>query len=103
MLAVPATVACADVGDVADAHRHLAIAEQSASRWEGTAWPAAVLEARAHVFVAEGKTEQAAELLREAAGLFAVAGQPRDAERCRSAAAIRDGSIAMAHSLRGDK
>jgi DNA-binding SARP family transcriptional activator/tetratricopeptide (TPR) repeat protein len=96
MLAVPATIACADVGDVTDARRHLAIAEQSASRWEGTAWPAAVLEARAHVALAEGHAEEAAELLREAARLFAGAGQPRDAGRCRSAAAgTRDGSTTL--------
>ena len=40
MLAVPATMACAAVGDLENAHRHLAIAEQSADLWAGTAWEA---------------------------------------------------------------
>ena len=38
---IPATIACADAGDLAAAERHLAAAELSAAKWEGTAWPAA--------------------------------------------------------------
>ena len=54
MLAVPAVIACADVGDVDDARRHLAVSERSSQGWEGTAWQGAILEARAHLAHAEG-------------------------------------------------
>ena len=56
MLAVPASIACAAVDDLAGARRHLAVAEASAARWDGSAWDAAVLEARAHLARAEGRT-----------------------------------------------
>lgn len=79
---VPATIACADAGDLAAAERHLAAAERSAARWEGAAWPAAVVEARAHLTAARGDVDHAAHLFVEAADLFAAAGQPRDAARC---------------------
>ena len=83
MLAVPAAIACADVGDLDDARRHLAVAELSAARWEGTAWQAAVLEARAHLVRAEGRHDRFAQLSEEAAQLFEAAGQHGDAARCR--------------------
>ena len=86
MLAVPAAIACADVGDVDDAHRHLAVAEDSAARWEGSAWDAAVLEARAHLARAEGRPEEFVALSARAAELFHAAGQPLDAARCARAA-----------------
>jgi DNA-binding SARP family transcriptional activator/tetratricopeptide (TPR) repeat protein len=86
MLAVPATIACARVGDLAEARRHLATAEDSAARWEGTAWTAATLEARAHVIAAEGDGRKAADLSTRAALLFRQAGQPLDAARCELAA-----------------
>ena len=54
MLAVPAAIACAEVGDL-DAARHYAqVAEGSAQRWPGTAWAAAAQEARAPIARAEG-------------------------------------------------
>lgn len=84
MLAVPATIACADVGDVADAERHLRTATVSAQRWAGSAWRAAALEAEAHVAVASGRAAEAVELAERAAVLFESAGHPRDAERCRT-------------------
>jgi tetratricopeptide (TPR) repeat protein len=86
MFAVPAAIACADVGDLADAHRHLAVAEVSAARWEGRAWDAAVLEARAHLARAGGRPEEFVALSARAAELFAGAGQPLDAARCARAA-----------------
>jgi DNA-binding SARP family transcriptional activator len=82
MLAVPAAIACADAGDLDDARHHLAIAERSAALWKGSAWQASIAEARAHLDRAEGDVEAARRRLREAAELFAVAGQPLDVDRC---------------------
>ena len=84
MLAVPAAVACADVGDLDDARRHLRVAETSELLWEGTAWQASLLEARAHLAAAERRTGEAERLRTEAAALFETAGQPLDAARCRA-------------------
>jgi tetratricopeptide (TPR) repeat protein len=82
MLAVPAAIACANVGDLDNARRHLAVAESSASRWESSAWAAATCEARAHLAQAEGNERQFAAELRRAAALFHDAGHRRDAARC---------------------
>jgi DNA-binding SARP family transcriptional activator len=82
MLAVPAAIACADAGDLDDARHHLAIAERSAALWKGSAWQASIAEARAHLHRAEGDAETARRRLREAAELFAAAGQPLDVDRC---------------------
>jgi DNA-binding SARP family transcriptional activator/predicted negative regulator of RcsB-dependent stress response len=96
---VPATIACAGAGDLDAAERHLAAAELSAAKWEGTAWPAAVLEAKAHLAAARGDADHAASLLTEAADLFGRAGQPLDAARCASQGALRlsDRPQARAH------
>ncbi|HUP75193.1 MAG TPA: AAA family ATPase [Acidimicrobiales bacterium] len=85
MLAVPATIACAQVGDLEHAHRHLEAAGRSVARWDGTSWQAALLEARAHVVSAEGDEVAAAALRREAVSMFDAAGQPLDAARLRAA------------------
>ena len=82
MLAVPAAIACARSGDLAHARHHLAIAEQSAKLWEGTAWEAALIEARAHLATAENDG-RATSLFDEAADQFARAGHPLDTARCR--------------------
>jgi tetratricopeptide (TPR) repeat protein len=82
MLAVPAAIACARSGDLAHARHHLAIAEKSANLWEGTAWEAALTEARAHL-AAANRDGRAADLFDEAADQFARAGQPLDTARCR--------------------
>ena len=84
MLAVPAAIACADVGDIQDAEKHLQVAEKSAAMWEGTAWQAALLEARAHLSFAQGREQDSAQLLSEAAELFQESNQPLDAARCRA-------------------
>lgn len=88
MLAVPAAMACASVGDVDAAQRHLAVATASASRWEGSAWEAAVLEARAHVARARGDSAEFERFIRNAATLFGAAGQHRDRERCERAGEV---------------
>jgi DNA-binding SARP family transcriptional activator/DNA polymerase III delta prime subunit len=85
MLAVPAAIACAAVGDLEPARSFIAVAEASIQHWPGTAWTAAVLEAKAHLAMAEGRRSDADDLLREAAGGFEAAGQPVDAARCRGA------------------
>lgn len=82
MLAAPASIACAEVGDMDCARLHLSIAEQSAARWEGSAWDGAVLEARAHLAAVEPSGHDATELAVEAPQLFAAAGHTRDAARC---------------------
>jgi hypothetical protein len=84
MLAVPAVIACAEVGDVDRARYHLEVAESSLHLWEGTAWQAAVLEARAHLADAEGDASLADDLRQQAAAGFHEAGQPLDAARCRA-------------------
>ena len=85
MLSVPAARACADVGDLDGARRFLAMAETAEARWEGTAWGASVLEARAALVRAEGDDPTADRLLAAAAVVFDGFGQPLDAERCRAA------------------
>jgi DNA-binding SARP family transcriptional activator/tetratricopeptide (TPR) repeat protein len=85
MFAVPATIACAEVGDLTEARKHLEVAQRSAPLWEGTAWQAATLEAQAHLVRAEGQPERARALLARAAELFDTAAQPLDAARCRRA------------------
>jgi DNA-binding SARP family transcriptional activator/tetratricopeptide (TPR) repeat protein len=86
MLAVPAAIACADVHDLDAARRYLQVAEQSAARWQGTAWAAAVDEVRAHLAVAQARPAEAAELFARAAEQFALAGHRRSATRCAAAA-----------------
>ncbi|MGI5240727.1 ATP-binding protein [Dactylosporangium sp. CA-139066] len=82
--AVPAAIACAGVGDVAEARRHLGQAERSAALWEGTAWEAALVEVRAHIAGAEGRPAEAQRLLDRAAEMFEASAQPLDAARCRA-------------------
>jgi tetratricopeptide (TPR) repeat protein len=86
MLAVPAATACAHVGDLADAHRFLDMAERSVSLWGESSWHAAVIEARATVALAEGDAEGHRTLIKEAADAYTAVGHPQDAERCLAAA-----------------
>jgi hypothetical protein len=87
MLAVPAAIACARVGDLDHAHRHLEVAEKSGALWRGTSWEAALAEARAAIAAAEGDSDAARSLLADAARRFDLAGQPLDVERCQAALA----------------
>jgi len=86
MLAVPAANACARVGDIADAHRFLAMAARSVSMWGESSWHAAVLEAQATVALAEGDAERSRRLSREAADAYSAVGHAGDAARCLAAA-----------------
>jgi DNA-binding SARP family transcriptional activator len=81
-LRINGTMACARAGEVARARRCLAEADALAGMWQGGPWRAAAWEARAAVRLAEGDREQAAALLREAAGLFAECGRAVDQARC---------------------
>ena len=86
MLAVPAAIACARVGDLEDAHRFLAMASRSVSLWTASSWQAAVVEARATVALAEGDVEGYRTMSREAAAAYTAVGHAGDAARCLVAA-----------------
>lgn len=86
MIAVPSAIACARVGDVEDAERHLMAGEMSAMAWHGTAWQGAVTEAKAHLALATDREDEAPAMFEQAADLFTRAGQPLDARRCLAAA-----------------
>jgi hypothetical protein len=83
---IQAAITRAKSGDVARAQYHLEKAERIAVKWQGGPWQAAVWEARGTLRLAEGDGAQGAALLVEAASLFADAGRPLDATRCRNAA-----------------
>jgi hypothetical protein len=83
-LAVAASIACSQAGELARARFWLGHAERLAGMWSGGPWQAAVWEARAALRTAEGDREQAHALLREAADLFAQSGRPLDEARCRA-------------------
>jgi DNA-binding winged helix-turn-helix (wHTH) protein/tetratricopeptide (TPR) repeat protein len=85
MVAVPSAVACAEGGRPDEARHHLAVAEMSASLWEGTAWEGSVTEAKACLARVEGDQAETDRLLARAARLFDDAGQTLDAARCREA------------------
>ena len=83
MFAVPAAIACAQAGDVDTARELIQVGAMSTERWPGTAWAAALNEARGQLARAVGEPEQAVALLGEAIAGFELAGQPRDAARSR--------------------
>ncbi len=85
MLAAPSAATYAEAGLLDEAREHLERARHSAARWHGTAWQGAVAEAEAVLARAEGRPDDAEDLLRRAAGLFDTADQPLDAARCREA------------------
>jgi DNA-binding SARP family transcriptional activator/tetratricopeptide (TPR) repeat protein len=83
MLTVPATIACARVGDLPNARRLLAVAERSATVWQGTSWEGGLAEAQASVEAASGQPAAARRWMAVAADQFHRTGQPLDAERCQ--------------------
>lgn len=85
MFAVPAIIALSRMGDLERARRYRDIAEESLRLWDGTAWQAALDEAKAHLARAEGDAT-AAGLAERAARGFERAEQRLDAERCQALA-----------------
>jgi DNA-binding SARP family transcriptional activator len=86
-----AATASSRAGQLVQARRFLAEAERIAGMWQGGLWTGAVWEARGALRHAEGETEQARAMFREAAAAFARAGNQADAARCEDAAdALRD-------------
>ena len=86
-----ATAVSARAGDLDRARSYLADAERIAGMWQGGLWTGAVWEARGILRQGEGEDAQARAMFREAAEAFALAGNQRDAERCRLAAGAGTG------------
>ncbi|MPV37409.1 BTAD domain-containing putative transcriptional regulator [Georgenia subflava] len=87
-LRVAAARVCAQTRETARGRIYLADAERVSRMWTGGPWHAAVLEARAHLDHADGgDVAVVAGLLERAATGFEAAGRPREATRCRRAAA----------------
>ena len=88
-----AAAASARAGDLDRARSFISEAERIAGMWQGGIWTGAVWEARGILRQAEGDSEQARAMFREAAEAFARAGNHSDAARCLEAAAgLRDES-----------
>lgn len=94
-----AAAVTARVGEFERARAFLAEAERIAGMWQGGLWTGAVWEARGILREAEGDSEQARAMFREAAQAYGRAGNHSDAARCLEAAAgLRDeGAQAEAH------
>ncbi|WP_448809154.1 ATP-binding protein [Agromyces bauzanensis] len=82
MFAVPAMIALSRMGEPDRARHYLDIAEASSRLWDGTAWQAALDEARAHLAHDAGDAD-ALRFAQRAAREYEGAGQPLDAARCR--------------------
>jgi len=81
-----AAMASARAGELVRARSFLAQAERIAGMWQGGFWNGAVWEGRAFIRQAEGDTDQARALFREAAEAYTLAGNKTDADRCRASA-----------------
>src|SRR5439155_9244893 len=89
-----AAVASAHAGELDRARSFIAEAERIAGMWQGGLWTGAVWEARGILRFAEGDSEQARAMFREAAQAFTRAGNQADAARCLdAAAALSDESV----------
>lgn len=81
----PAATACADVGDVDRAKEYVATAHEAAKRWDGNAWQAGVLEARAYILSVEWRVEDAEDVLAGGGGAV-PGGRPADGRGALSGA-----------------
>lgn len=81
-----AAAATAQAGQIDRARAFVTEAERIAGMWQGGMWTGAVWEARGLLRRAEGQTDQARAMFREAADAFARSGNPSDADRCLQAA-----------------
>lgn len=81
-----AATASARAGELDGARSFIAEAERIAGMWQGGPWTGAVWEARGTLRQAEGEAEQARAMFREAADVFASAGNRSDEKRCLEAA-----------------
>jgi len=84
---IAASTALAQTGDVDRADRRLEETERLAGMWQGGPWMAAVWEARGAIRLAQGRTEQGAALLHEAAARYGDLGRPAAQARCEARAA----------------
>jgi DNA-binding SARP family transcriptional activator len=84
---VASSMALAQAGELATASRRLDETERLAGMWQGGPWVAAVWEARGVLRRAQGRVEQAAALLHEAAVRYGELGRRADAARCEARAA----------------
>lgn len=84
-LEVPAAIAAARIGDLDRAEAHASTAEYLATVvMQLPAWDAAMEEVRGHLSRAKGVGDAAVGHFERAATGFAAAGQPLDADRCRT-------------------
>jgi DNA-binding SARP family transcriptional activator len=90
-----AAIASARAGELDRARSFIAEAERIAGMWQGGLWTGAVWEARGNLRQAEGHSEQARAMFREAEQAFARAGNQSDAARCLEAAAGLSGNSAL--------
>lgn len=85
---IRACMACSRAGMLDRARDYLADAERVAGMWSGGPWHAAIDEATATLQRADGASASVvSERLEQAGDTFAAANRPRDAARCRAAAA----------------
>jgi DNA-binding SARP family transcriptional activator len=83
---VAAAITFAKCGDLDAAASYVNAARSVAGMWPGSPWEAAEWEARAALRLAEGRREQAAALLEEAADVYDRSGHALAVARCRRAA-----------------
>ena len=86
VLALPAAVACANVGDLTEARGFLDAATRSVAMWGESSWQGALLEAEAAVALAEDDRSRYHQLMVDAATAYASVGHGREAARCLAAA-----------------
>jgi tetratricopeptide (TPR) repeat protein len=91
-----AATACARAGELDRSRSFITEAERIAGMWQGGLWTGAVWETRGVLREAEGASEQARAMFREAAQEYTRGGNQSDAARCLAAAAGQDSQSASA-------